>query len=105
MRKLVKVETTKMQDVCDLCEKDCSNGFHNVCFFCGKQTCLRCSRLMFHARSGSGDLLEFGIKVCHVCEAHTELAEKVQAVLDGANAKLREWVDLWKLAVRKGEKP
>lgn len=101
MRKEIRTVVNKTVDVCDLCEKDCSNGFHNVCFFCGKQTCLRCSRLMFHARSGSGDLLEFAIKVCHVCEEHTELAEKVQAVLDGANKQLREWVDLWRKAVKR----
>lgn len=108
MKKLVTEMKTREIDACDLCENDCSNGFHNRCFLCQRQTCLRCSRGLYFRTDKDKRLLDFHLTVCHECEAignntlpdesHADLflIERITATMDGADRKVRELVDQWR---------
>ena len=99
MRKEITRTVTRSVICCDLCSTE-AHGSSDRCFICSRECCYRCIKGLFYARHG--DLIEFAIKVCAECQKHALLVEKTQAVLDGANAELRKWVDLWKEAAKKG---
>lgn len=95
MRKQRIVETTKTVTVCDLCERDASNGFSDYCFFCHREVCLTCRTLLFCNPSGGDWLLEFPIKVCLRCR-YDDLEKLVAEAMLDVNKKLRTVVDLWR---------
>jgi len=97
MRKEIKQETTRYVSICDLCAKQVDSADH--CWLCRREVCYACRTLMFCAKSE--DWIELPIKVCIECQKHEAMIDKVQAILDGANHQLREFVGLWKKAVTK----
>ena len=96
MRKEIKTETTRTVFICDLCEKQADNADH--CWLCRREVCYTCRKLMFCGKPD--DLVEFPIKVCSECQKHDRLVDRIQSILDGANCKLREFVGIWKKAVK-----
>ena len=90
-----EVTVTRTIDVCDLCDRDCSNGFHNICFICNRQTCLTCSRL-FYPVNPRTSYLEFGIKICHKCEAIGTGWHDLEKVLQEADGKVGLIIRQWK---------
>lgn len=104
MKKTITTTQTRTVDICDLCEKDCSNGFKNTCYICRRDTCLRCSRLIEFADQNherNSRILELPLHVCHVCEqiGYTlHHIERIEAAIAGADVKtvalLAEWKEL-----------
>lgn len=97
MKKVVEKTHRVAVTLCDLCEADIGNS--RRCWFCNREICYKCGEHKFFGRSG--DLVEMAMHVCNECLKHGELIEKIQAVLDGANQKLREWTDLLRAAVKR----
>lgn len=102
MKKTVTETKTRIVEVCDLCERDCSNGFSNRCYICGRQTCMTCSRLIEFCdinRERERRILELPLKVCHECEEAGDKLhhiERLEAVVAGADVKTVALIDEWK---------
>lgn len=96
MQKEVTKTSTATVILCDLCEKNCSNGWSDHCWLCRREVCYQCRKLLFTANAN--DLVEFAIHVCTKCQEHVQLIVDIQAVLDGANKDLRVLVSEWKAA-------
>lgn len=98
MKKVVIKQVQQTIHVCDVCEETDLGPSPRHCWICARQACWKCLKFKFLVKPG--DLVDFGISVCEDCLKHEELVDRIQAILDGANAGLREWVDLWRKAVK-----
>lgn len=101
MRKIITQSTTV--SVCDLCERDCSNGFNYHCYICKRECCSRCLRLIEFG-SDESRMIEFPIKVCCECEqlAPTlHCADRLEATVEGADMKVREIIGQWRMLAKK----
>lgn len=102
MKKTITTTTTKTIECCDLCEKDCSNGFHNDCYVCGRRCCLRCSRLIEFAdidHERKRRILELPLKICCQCEAvgkKLHHIERMEGAIAGADVKVLRLLDEWR---------
>ena len=111
MKKTITETRSRTVEVCDLCERDCSNGFHNHCYICGRQTCLTCSRLIDFVREMDKSaeqrrILELPLKICCECEKVGEslplvFIERINAACVGANHKVVELLDQWRELAKK----
>lgn len=103
MKKTITRTETRTVDVCDLCERDCSNGYKNTCFICRRETCLTCSRFFDFAGKNQNRIIELAVKICHECEAKAETLhypDRIQAVVEGADKKARDMIDEWRTLVK-----
>lgn len=107
MKKTITRTETRTVEVCDLCERDCGNGFHSDCFICNRRTCLTCSRLFEFAdinRERKSRILELPLKICHECEEKGDTLhhiERIEAAVAGADVKVVKLIDEWRTLAKK----
>jgi hypothetical protein len=99
VRKTIKTEREQIIICCDLCARQADNA--DKCWLCRKEVCRECCKLFFYTASGSNNLIDLPMKLCLECQKHEQMIDKIQAILDGANKQLVEWVGRWKAAATK----
>jgi len=109
MKKQVTTSRTETITCCDICERECGNGFHNTCFICNRMCCFTCCRFIDFANEPAVErrLLELPVKICHECESiapELNFAERISAAVQGADMKVRERVSEWRALAAKSLK-
>ena len=112
MKKQITETKSRTVEACDLCERDCGNGFYNDCYVCRRRCCLTCCRgIDFGKTAGERRLIDLYLKVCHECEAignERFFVEKMEEAAKDANVFLIAALDSWRAIVqarREKERP
>lgn len=104
MKKTITETKSRTVEVCDLCERDCGNGFHNDCYVCRRRCCLTCCRgIDFGKTAGERRIIDLYLQVCHECEAignERLLVGKMEEAAHVANVELLCALHSWRAIVK-----
>lgn len=99
MKKQVTTTSTKTIDVCDLCERDATNGFHKHCSICGRFCCLTCARAIFQAPPRVA--IDWQLNLCCECEASGAYRlDRMLSTVAVADRAIGRQLSDWKASVK-----